>query len=94
MAKKRDNDHDDPRLENEPGVSRRDFVRTGAAAGLGAGALPAPDPAQAQVPAEDIAWDYEVDVVVAGGQRALSPSCSEETLPGNRRHHPKLQVAV
>ena len=67
MAKKRDNDHDDPRLENEPGVSRRDFVKTGAAAGLGAGALLAPGSAEAQAPAEDVTWDYEVDVVIAGG---------------------------
>ena len=72
MAKKV-SDRDDPRLENEQGVSRRDFVKTGAAAGLGAGALLAPDPAQAQAQApasasaEDIAWDYEVDVIVAGG---------------------------
>ena len=67
MTKKRDDDHDDPRLENEQGVSRRDFVKTGAAAGLGAGALLAPGPAEAQTPAEDVAWDYEVDVVIAGG---------------------------
>ena len=72
MAKKRISDGDDPHLEreNEHGVSRRDFVRTGAVAGLGAGALLAPGPAQAQEsasPAGDVAWDYEVDVVIAGG---------------------------
>ena len=69
MAKKGIGDRDEPRLENEQGVSRRDFVKTGAAAGLGAGALLAPDAAQAQAPAsaEDVTWDYEVDVVIAGG---------------------------
>ncbi|MCE2539295.1 MAG: FAD-dependent oxidoreductase [Acidobacteria bacterium] len=72
MAKKRISDGDDPHLEheNEQGVSRRDFVRTGAAAGLGAGALLTPGPAQAQESAsgaEDVTWDYEVDVVIAGG---------------------------
>ena len=72
MAKKRISDGDDPHLEreNEHGVSRRDFVRTGAVAGLGAGALLTPGPAQAQESAPgaaDAAWDYEVDVVIAGG---------------------------
>ena len=70
MTKKRVSDRDDPRIENEQGVSRRDFVRTGAAAGLGAGALLTSDPASAQAPAsgsDDVTWDYEVDVVVAGG---------------------------
>ena len=67
MAKRPMGDHDDARLENDQGVSRRDFVKTGAAAGLGAGALLAPGSAEAQTPAEDVAWDYEVDVVIAGG---------------------------
>jgi hypothetical protein len=71
MAKKRISDRDDPQLENEHGVSRRDFVRTGAAAGLGAGALLTPDAAHAQDSASggagNVAWDYEVDVIIAGG---------------------------
>ena len=72
MAKKRMSDRDDPHLEHESehGVSRRDFVRTGAVAGLGAGALLTPDPAPAQESTSgggDVAWDYDVDVVVAGG---------------------------
>ena len=69
MTKKRSGDRDDPRPEHERGVSRRDFVKTGAAAGLGTGALLAPDPASGQTSAAgpgDVAWDYEVDVVVAG----------------------------
>ena len=70
MAKKHMGDGDDTQRENEHDVSRRDFVRTGAAAGLGAGALLTADPAHAQAPASgagDMVWDYEVDVVIAGG---------------------------
>ena len=71
MATKPVDERENARLESEHGVSRRDFVRTGAAAGLGAGALLTPDPAHAQAPAAaaagDIVWDYEVDVVIAGG---------------------------
>ena len=69
MASKPIDGRGDPHLgdEHEPGVSRRDFVRTGAAAGLGAGALLTPDAASAQESAAGAAWDYEVDVVVAGG---------------------------
>ena len=70
MAKKRDNKWNDPKLKNGNGLSRRDFVKTGAAAGLGAAALLESDKAQALVSAtgaEGIAWDYEVDVVIAGG---------------------------
>ena len=70
MAKKRDTTQNDPELRNEKSVSRRDFVKTGAAAGLGAAALLKPDETQAQVSAtgaDGIVWDYEVDVVIAGG---------------------------
>ena len=70
MAKKRDNKRNDPKLQNKSGLNRRDFVKTGAAAGLGAAALFEPEKAQAQGSAtgrEGIVWDYEVDVVIAGG---------------------------
>ena len=70
MATKGDDPRNDPKLENERGLNRRDFVRTGVAAGLGAGALLEPDEAQAQVSAtgaQEVVWDYEVDVVIAGG---------------------------
>ena len=69
MAKKRDNNRIDPKLQNKNGLNRRDFVKTGAAAGLGAAALFEPEKAQAQgsaTGAEGIVWDYEVDVVIAG----------------------------
>jgi hypothetical protein len=69
VAKKRDDTRDDPKLQNEKGLSRRDFVKTGAAVGLGATALMESGRAQAQAStgAQDIVWDYEVDVVIAGG---------------------------
>ncbi len=70
MAKKSDNERNDPKPRNKNGLNRRDFVKTGAAAGLGAAAMFEPEQAQAQVSAtaaEGIVWDYEVDVVIAGG---------------------------
>ncbi len=71
MAKTTDTRQDDPQRKNADGLTRRDFVKTGAAAGLGAGALLGPGQADAQVAAsstgsDDTAWDYEVDVVIAG----------------------------
>ncbi len=58
------------------GLNRRDFFRAGAAAGVGAAALGVPAtavlsvPAAAQTPdaaSADPHWDYDVDVVIAGG---------------------------
>ena len=59
----------EPQPKSAKGLTRRDFVKTGAAAGLGAGALLGPDHANAQgtsAGVDDTTWDYEVDVVVAG----------------------------
>ncbi len=70
MAKTSDTTQNDHEPKKVNGLSRRDFVRTGAAAGLGAGALLRPDGAHAQgreATTDDIVWDYEVDVVIAGG---------------------------
>ncbi|HJO12275.1 MAG: FAD-dependent oxidoreductase [Gammaproteobacteria bacterium] len=70
MEKKRDTKRNDPKPKNNNGLSRRDFVKKGAVAGLGAAALVGQDEVQAQAStttAEDMAWDYEVDVVIAGG---------------------------
>ena len=53
-------------LRDQTAVSRRDFVKTGAGAGLGAAILSAPGKAQAQPAAADIRWDYEADVIVCG----------------------------
>ncbi|MBV56758.1 MAG: hypothetical protein CMQ12_09320 [Gammaproteobacteria bacterium] len=70
MAKKREKKQEDPKLQNKDGLSRRDFVKTGAVAGLGAAALFESGGTRAQgatTGAEGMAWDYEVDVVIAGG---------------------------
>jgi len=70
MAKKGNHPENDPKLTNEKGLNRRDFVKTGVAAGLGSGALLEPNEAQAQVSAtsaQQTTWDYEADVVIAGG---------------------------
>jgi len=49
------------------GLSRRDFVKAGASAGVGASVLSMSGNALAQVnPADAIQWDYEADIVVCG----------------------------
>jgi len=53
-------------LRDQKAVSRRDFVKAGAAAGLGAAVVSAPGRAQAQPAPADIHWDYEADVIVCG----------------------------
>jgi len=59
-------------------LSRRDFLRTSAAAGVGATALAGLEAGQAQtVTAADIDWDHEADVVIAGaGAAGLCASVS------------------
>ena len=63
MAKKNETGEESKPLDG--GLSRREFVTSGAAAGLGAAALLGSDEASAQ--ANGIRWDYDVDVVIAGG---------------------------
>src|SRR3984957_17495280 len=53
-------------LRDQTAASRRDFVKAGAAAGLGAAILSAPGKAEAQRAPADIRWDYEADVIVCG----------------------------
>jgi hypothetical protein len=68
MTRKADEHAEGPRATNETGVTRRDFVRAGAA-GLGAAALLEGRDAEAQpsaVGAAEIRWDHEFDVVVVG----------------------------
>jgi hypothetical protein len=70
MAKTRDSARKDRKPRGEKGVSRRDFVKTGAAASVGVGAtvLSTSGTALAQVsPLNAIKWHYEADVVVIGG---------------------------
>src|SRR6185312_8768701 len=71
MAKKQDDDQKD---RSTKAVSRRDFVKTGAAAGVGVAAgvggsaLSSSGTALSQVsPVEAIQWNYEADVVIIGG---------------------------
>jgi hypothetical protein len=69
MASKRDTDSGGPDQHGE-GFSRRDFVKTGAVAGVGAGVLGGATSAQAQngtVDPSETEWHYEADVVIAGG---------------------------
>ena len=67
MVDKKENpglvDQDNPKDE---GVNRRDFFVAGTAAGIGAAAMAAPRAAHAQM-SDDAEWDYEADVVIAGG---------------------------
>jgi hypothetical protein len=69
MAKKRDVVQKNRRNQDQKAVSRRDFVKSGAAAGVGAAAvLSSSGTASTQVsPAEAVRWDYEADIVVIGG---------------------------
>lgn len=64
MVKKRKPDV--VRHEDKNGLSRREFFRQGAAAGVGAVALGAAGAATAHESPDDIEWDYEADVVVLG----------------------------
>lgn len=69
MAKKRDTGRKEPKLQKEKAVSRRDFFKSGAAAGVGAAVLSGPRNALAQDSssgAQRIQWNYEADVVVLG----------------------------
>jgi hypothetical protein len=69
MAKNRDPKRSDHDLKGDKGLSRRDFVKTGAAAGIGAAALLDSDRARAQgasTGADGIEWHHDFDVVVAG----------------------------
>ena len=70
MATRGDRPDSDLKVEREKGLNRREFVKTGVAAGLGSGALLGADEVQARVSetgAEQSAWDYAVDIVIAGG---------------------------
>ena len=62
MAKKRDNGWKQSKLPEHNALSRRDLFKGGAAAGVSAAILSAPDKALAQ----GIVWNYEADVVVLG----------------------------
>ena len=103
MATKDEHPIRDSKPEKEKGLNRRDFVKSGVAAGLGAGgALLEPKKAQAQVAPASAAnadWHYEVDVVIAGGgcagrtagrrghRRGGEPDADPSRRAGTRRLH-------
>lgn len=69
MARKHDTGRKEPKPGDKKVLSRRDFVASGAAAGIGAVVLPAEGDAQtlqSSLQAQDIQWNYEADVVVLG----------------------------
>src|SRR5207248_5831513 len=67
MAKKRDSEQKDRKLQSEKAVSRRDFVKKGAA-GVSAAVLSTSGTALAQVsPRQAVQWTYEADIVIIGG---------------------------
>ncbi len=72
MAKKPDGNQKNRKLHGNKAVSRRDFVKTGAVAGVGAAAgvgtaVSTSGTALSQVsPATAIQWHYEADIVVIG----------------------------
>jgi len=69
MAKKPKDEPSGSHSEHEQGFSRRDFVRSGAAAGIGAAALFESGSSDAQRSNRrdgGVEWHYDVDVVVAG----------------------------
>ncbi len=69
MAKKREDKRNDPKTKIENHLTRRDFLWTGAVAGLGA-AVPLESaeakPRVSRATARDAEWDYEADVIIAG----------------------------
>ena len=70
MATRSDHPDNDPKAEHARRLNRRDFVKTSVAAGLGSGSLLGPEEAQAQASAsgaKPTVWDYEADIVIAGG---------------------------
>ena len=65
MAKIKDKKHENSTEESADGLSRREFVKSGAAAGVGAASLLGAGCSQSDD--SGIEWHYEADVVIAGG---------------------------
>jgi hypothetical protein len=68
MARKRGSGRRERELHQEKALSRRDFFRSGAAAGIGAAVLPGREALaqEASSGSHGIVWNYEADVVVLG----------------------------
>ena len=73
MARKRDGKPEQGKPEKDKSVSRRNFLKQGAVAGVSAAALGGSvSPTSAQG-ADGIKWDYEADVVVIGSGASGMP---------------------
>jgi hypothetical protein len=68
MSKKRDIKPEERKPRESTSVSRRDFIKQGMAAGVGAAALGgcAATPSAQGMSPDGVKWDYEVDVLVIG----------------------------
>src|SRR5512145_2364138 len=66
MAKKHGTRWNESEAARAKALSRREFVKRGAAAGVGTAVLSGPALAQAPAGARSIQWNYEADVVVLG----------------------------
>src|SRR3954470_16307115 len=56
-----------PTKKDDASISRRNFIRKTAAAGLGAGSLAGLSAEQAEAQQRTPKWDHVADVVIAGG---------------------------
>ena len=68
MAKKRDTQPEVRKSQESTAASRREFLKQGVAAGVGAAALGgcAATPSAQGTSPDGIKWDYEADVVIIG----------------------------
>src|ERR1700761_9270883 len=69
VARKRDSGRKEPEVQAKKTVSRRDFIKSGASAGVGAAVISGTGNAAAkdsESGAQNIEWNYEADVVVLG----------------------------
>ena len=68
MARKRDTKPEERTPQESTSVSRRNFIKRGVAAGVGAAALGgcASNTVEQATSPDDIKWDYEADVVIIG----------------------------
>src|SRR5258706_3532107 len=75
MAKKRDSKPEERKPQESTSVSRRDFIKRGMAAGVGAAALggSARDAVAPTTSSRSIKWDYEADPVGIGARWSRMP---------------------
>ncbi|MPZ36917.1 MAG: FAD-binding protein [Rhizobiales bacterium] len=75
MARKRDSKPEQKKLESEKSVSRRNFLKHGAVAGVSAAAVGSSvgEAAAQEAGVNGIKWDYEADVIVIGSGASGMP---------------------